>query len=113
MGCVLVASSCLRIHLRFTGSQEWTNYAGDKATLPNHPFLFVVPPSLAKQVASECDCFLEKGAFDVITYFGGYKTHKDVWGALAKRAHIAPHMHIFVTTLTVSLDHPLQRCHED
>jgi hypothetical protein len=101
MGCVLDIIKTLRTHLTETGTREWTNFAGEKMILPQYPFLFVVPPTLVVQVASECDRFLETGAFDVITYFGGYKTHKDLWGALEERSHHAPHMRIYIASTTV------------
>lgn len=84
-----------------SGSHEWTNFAKEKDVLPQHPFLIVVPPTLVDQVASECARFLEGGAFDIITYSAGYKSHKDVWCELDKRSHTLPHMRIYVASTTV------------
>ena len=94
--------TCRAVKLRDTGTQEWTNYAGERGALPEYPFLFVVPSTLVDQAASECARFLESGAFDIISYFGGYKSHKDVWAALEKRAHTESHMRIFVASSSVS-----------
>ncbi len=85
-----------------TGKEEWTNFAGEKATLPEYPFLFVVPPTLVDQVASECARFLASGSFDVITYFGGRTAHKKVWEVLKDRSHNLPYMRIYVASTTVS-----------
>lgn len=78
------------------------SFTGEKMSLPDHPFLFVVPPTLVDQVASECARFLESGSFDIITYVSGYKTHKDVWAELDKRSYTAPHMRIYIASTTVS-----------
>ena len=58
------------------------NFAKEKSVIPDHPFMFVVPPTLVDQVAFECNRFLESGSFDIITYTAGYKVHKDVWEVL-------------------------------
>lgn len=83
---------------------------GEATALSEYPFLFIVPPTLATQVSLECKRFLESGAFDIVTYFGGYKTHKDVWAALETRARTTLDMRIFVATSTVSaVDHSTGR----
>ncbi|KAH9011667.1 P-loop containing nucleoside triphosphate hydrolase protein [Lactarius pseudohatsudake] len=82
------------------GTQEWTNFAGKKATLPECPFLFVVPPMLVDQVASECNRFLQSGSFDVILYFAGHKSHYNMWAELEKRSSHSPYMRIYVASTT-------------
>ncbi|KAH9011437.1 hypothetical protein EDB83DRAFT_2234089 [Lactarius deliciosus] len=81
---------------------EWTNFAGKKATLPECPFLFVVPPMLVDQVVSECNRFLDSGSFDVIAYIGGHETHNNLWAELEKRSSHSPYMRIYVASTTVS-----------
>jgi hypothetical protein len=83
------------------GKHEWTDFENKLDVLPNHPFLIVVPSSLVNQVSYECNRFLETGAFDVVTYIGGYKSHKDLWNELEKRAHTVPHMRIIISSITV------------
>jgi hypothetical protein len=77
------------------------NFAKEKSVIPDHPFMFVVPPTLVDQVAFECNRFLESGSFDIITYTAGYKVHKDVWEVLERRSHTAPHMRVYVASTTV------------
>ncbi|KAH9011409.1 hypothetical protein EDB83DRAFT_2234057 [Lactarius deliciosus] len=90
---------------QYPGIWEWTNFTGEKATLPKSPFLIVVPPALVDQVAWECDHFLEKGSFDVIRYFGRYKTNQKVWEELRKPSSTGnpSHMRIYVASTTVSM----------
>lgn len=85
------------------GTQSWTNFEGEECSLPLYPFLFVVPPTLVNQVALECKRFLKSGSFDIITYFAGYKTHKDVWAELDKLSHTETHMRIYVASTTVGV----------
>ncbi|KAH9006022.1 hypothetical protein EDB83DRAFT_2236890, partial [Lactarius deliciosus] len=72
------------------------------ATLPKSPFLIVVPPALVDQVTWECDHFLEKGLFDVIRYFGRYKTNQKVWEELWKPSSTGnpSHMCIYIALTT-------------
>ncbi|KAN0128350.1 P-loop containing nucleoside triphosphate hydrolase protein [Lactarius tabidus] len=75
--------------------QFYADAKREKTILPDHPFLFVVPPTLVDQVAFECNRFLESGSFDIIKYVSGHNSHKGVWQALDQRSHTKPHMRIF------------------
>ncbi|KAH9019861.1 hypothetical protein EDB85DRAFT_1872876 [Lactarius pseudohatsudake] len=72
------------------------------ATLPECPFLFVVPPMLVDQVVSECNRSLQSGSFDVIAYIGGHETHNNLWVELEKLSSHSPYMRIYVASTTVS-----------
>ena len=87
------------------GTQSWTNFEGEECNLPLYPFLFVVPPALVDQVVLECKCFLKSGAFDIIKYVAGYKTHKDVWAQIEKQSFTEAHMRIYIASTTVSFTH--------
>ncbi|KAH8986189.1 P-loop containing nucleoside triphosphate hydrolase protein, partial [Lactarius hatsudake] len=71
------------------GSKAWQDFTGKLGSLPELPFLFVVPPTLVNQVVTECVRFLQSGSFDIVPYTAGYKTHKSMWDVIEKRSHTA------------------------
>ena len=92
------------IYCTTTGNKVWKNYAGEERTLPNLPFLMVVPPALVYQVAEECRRFLTIGYLDVVLITGTLEQHKGVWREADRRSNLAPHLRLYIATSTVSLN---------
>jgi SNF2 family DNA or RNA helicase len=90
---------------RAKGKQgDWTDYGGTKNTLPNNPFLIVVPPTLVEQVTQECNRFLQPGSLDVIKVTGSAEQHEQLWAQAGNLSNLEPGRRLYVASTTVSVN---------